>query len=177
MIKGTHSFIRGTEQDDVPALAALYQNPVPRGGLLDGRREPITPTRDELRELLGRKEVVEGGFYTIEDQTGEIQGFCSLRGVNAEARYGEFNFLLLDPARYRDPLAEEAGQFLFDRAFLRLGLRKVVAYCLQHEQELADFLRRSGFESAGLQREILYAGGRWHDLEAYAKANPSSCAT
>lgn len=172
MIKGAYTYIRGTEQDDVPALAALYQGDGLRAGLLDGRREPMTPTRNELRELLTHKEVAEGGFYTVEDRTGQVLGFCSLRGVNPEAKYGEFSLLLLDPGTYAGPMAEEAGQFLFDRAFVRLGLCKVVAYCLAHERELADYLQRAGFENAGVQREVLYARGHWHDLQAFSKANP-----
>lgn len=173
MIKGAYTYIRGAEVDDVSSLADLYQDTALRAGLLDGRREPIAPTRDELGELLTRKELIEGGFYTVEDLTGRVQGFCSLRGVNPEVGYGEFSVLLLDPVRYDSPIAGEAGAFLLDRAFGRLGLRKVVANCLAHERELAEFLVRTGFESAGVQREILYARGHWHDLESFARANPS----
>jgi RimJ/RimL family protein N-acetyltransferase len=173
VITGEHTFIRGTEQDDVPALSALYRADTLRAGLLDGRREPVLPTRDELRELLSRKEIADGGYYTVEDKSGTIQGFCSLRGMNSEARYAEFSLVLLDPAYYARPLAAEAATFLFDRAFTRSGLRKVVAYCLEGETELAAFLRNQGFESAGVQRDVVYAGGRWHALEALARSNGS----
>lgn len=167
MIIGTHTFIRGTEPDDVPALAALYRIGVLRAGLLDGRREPLLPNRDELRELLSRKEIIEGGYYTVEDKTGAIQGFCSLRGMNPEARYAEFSLILIEPAAYDTPLADEAAAFLLDRAFTRTGLRKVVAYCLEAERELARFLARQGFALAGVQRDVLHAGGDWHAIEAW----------
>lgn len=170
MIAGQYTFIRGTELDDVPALAQLYQVGCLRAGLLDARREPVLPTRDELRELLSRKEIAEGGFYTIEDRAGEIQGFCSLRGANSEARYAEFSLVLLDPGQYATHLAVEAAHFLYDRAFVRQGLHKVVAYCLDCETPLADFLRAQGFVSAGVQRDVLFAQGRWHGLEAFCRS-------
>lgn len=171
MITGEHTFIRGTELDDVPALSVLYRAGTLRAGLLDGRREPVLPTRDELRELISRKEIAEGGYYTVEDRSGTIQGFCSLRGLNSEARYAEFSLVLLNPEAYASPLAAEAATFLFDRAFTRMGLRKVVAYCLEGEVELAAFLRGQGFESAGFQRDIVFADGRWHALEALARSS------
>jgi len=169
VIAGQHTFIRGTELDDVPAFSRLYQAGTLRAGLLDARREPILPTRDELRELLSRKEIADGGFYTVEDRGGEIQGFCSLRGVNSEARYAEFSLVLLDPALYATPLADEAAGFLYERAFVRAGLNKVVAYCLDGEAELSRFLGAQGFESAGVQRDVVYAEGRWHALEALCR--------
>ena len=171
VITGEHTYIRGAELDDVPTLAVLYRAGTLRAGLLDSRREPVLPTRDELGELLSRKEIADGGYYTGEDRTGAIQGFCSLRGMNPEARYAEFSLVLLDPEAYATPIAAEAAAFLFERAFTRGGLRKVIAYCLEGESELADFLRNQGFVSAGFQRDVVYAGGRWLGLEAYSRSN------
>lgn len=169
MITGKHTYIRGSEQDDVPALSVIYSAGTLRAGLLDARREPVFPTRDELRELLARKEIVDGGYYTVEDKCGNIQGFCSLRGLNTEARYAEFSLVLIDPAQYAGPIAEEAADFLYERAFVREGLRKVVAYCLEGESEWATFLKAQGFESSGIQRDVVYADGRWHALEALSR--------
>lgn len=173
MITGKYTYIRGTEQDDVPALSMLYGTETLRAGLLDARREPVMPTRDELRELVSRKEIADGGYYTVEDRQGRIRGFCSLRGANAEARYAEFSLLLLDPADFASPLTEEVAAFLYERAYIRSGLVKVVAYCLEGETELMAFLRDQGFESDGTQRDVVFSGGRWHALEAMSR---KSCA-
>lgn len=169
MITGEYTFIRGTEQDDVPALSLLYGTSALRASLLDARREPVLPSRDELRELVSRKEIADGGYYTLEDRQGVIRGFCSLRGVNAEARYGEFSLILIDPSDYATPLAREAADFLYERAFVRAGLAKLVAYCLEGEVELMNFLREQGFESDGIQRDVVFTGGRWHALEALSR--------
>ena len=170
MITGKHSYIRGTEYDDVAALSVLYLPGSLRAGLLDARREPVLPSQEDLQELLGRKEIADGAFYTVEDLGGEVRGFCSLRGMNPEARYCEFSLLLLDTEAYAGPLADEAAQIMLERAFIRLGLRKVVAYGLCHESEWAALLTRHGFVSAGIQREVLYARGQWHDLETYSRS-------
>ena len=171
MITGKHTFIRGTEPDDVPALSRLYAAGTLRAGLLDARREPVLPTRDELRELVSRKEIADGGYYTVEDRQGLVRGFCSLRGLNTEARYAEFSLNLLEPEDYASALAEETAAFLYDRAYIRAGLLKVLAYCLEGEVELAAFLRAQGFESDGIQRDVVFTRGRWHALEAMSRTN------
>lgn len=177
MITGNHIFIRGTEYDDVAALSELYRPGCLRAGLLDARREPILPSQEELQELLGRKEIADGAFYTVEDREGTIRGFCSLRGMNPEARFCEFSLLFRDPACYRGEVANEACDIMLERAFVRLGLRKVVAYCLGGEREFAELLARQGFESAGIQRQVLYAAGNWHDLESFERtAAPTEAA-
>jgi len=37
---------------------------------------------------------------------------------------------------------------------------------------LSDFLRSRGFESAGTQREVLFADGRWHSIESWCLGAP-----
>ncbi len=172
LITGTHSYIRGTESDDVHALSELYHADTLRAGLLDGRRERLLPSHEELRELLGRKEIAEGAFYTVEDTQGAIRGFCSLRGLNPEAGFCEYSLLLLDSATYASEIAEETSAVMLERAFVRLGLRKVVAHCLCCERDFAALLNRLGFTSAGVQRQVLYAGGAWQDLEAFERFAP-----
>lgn len=177
MIRGEHTYIRGTEQDDVDALYAFYAPEYPRAGLLDGRREPLLPNRDDLRDLLTRKEIADGSFYTVEALDGEIAGFCSLRGQNAEGRFAEYSLQLTAPALYTTPVAHEAHAFLVERAFSRLSLRKVLCHALAHEEALAAFLRSVGFHSAGMQRDVLYAGGTWQNLETFVLNNPAHIPT
>ncbi len=173
MIRGDHTFIRGTEQDDVEALFQLYMLDEPKAGLLDARRERLLPNRDEIRDLLTRKEITEGGFYTVEGRTGAIAGFCSLRGLSTEAGYAEYSIHFGDSKAYESPVADEAHAFLCERAFVRLGLRKVLAHVLSSESALTTFLQRSGFSSAGVQREVLFAQGGWHHLETFVLNNPT----
>jgi len=169
MINTGHGYIRTTDPDDAPAFARLY-DPLgpPRAAALDLRREPILPSVDEVREMLARQETRQGAVYTVENREGEVRGFCSVRGVNAEAAFGEMAVMFADPADYAAPLAEEAAHFLFERAYARQRLAKLIGHALDGECELREFFARLGFEHCGVQREVLHARGRWHDLETFS---------
>lgn len=172
MITREHATIRTADPDDAPAMHALYAAGTHRSALLDGRREPIQPNVDELREALATKEAMKGNFYAVEDRTGLVRGFCLLRGASKDAAYGEFGLMLLDEADYAAPLATEAFEFAFSRGFERLRLRKLLAHCLDTEHVFREYLLRHGFISNGVQREVFFGAGRWHNLETFSLYAP-----
>ncbi len=173
MIAGEHTFIRMAEPDDAPALHALYALEAPRSALLDKKREPLLPTRDELREMLGRKEAAaQGALFVVEDRAGVVHGFCGLRTLPPETPFGEASLLFLDETRVQGPLGNEAWAFIRERAFVRMQLRKVMTHCLDRERPLREFFTAQGFKSNGVQRKVLYAAGRWHDLETLTLYSP-----
>jgi len=141
----------------------------PKAALLDGRREPVLPSRDELAEMLASKDAGRNQFFAIEDTDGHVRGFCGLRGVSIEAVFCEIMVLLIDPADHAGPIGRETVQFLLDRAFGRMHLDKVLGTCLDTEPELRALLAGSGFVSGGVQRQVLYSGGTWHDIETMAR--------
>jgi len=165
MIFQEHVRIRTADPDDAPALHALYAPDVLCAALLDARREPLMPACAELREMLGMKEAANNVFFAVEDLEGAVRGFCILRGMNHETGFGEVSVLLHDPGALVTPLADEVIAFACERGFGRLRLNKLVATCLDGETALRAFLLRQGFESAGVQREVVFAQGRWHHLE------------
>jgi RimJ/RimL family protein N-acetyltransferase len=161
----SHTRIRSTEPDDAGALMPFYAIGRPRAALLDGRREPLLPNSDELRESLSGKDAVQGAFYTIESQAGCIVGFCALRGLNLDAGFGEVCVLVEEDRDDAAACIAEALAFLKERAFRRMRLRKVLALALDSERALRAALVLNGFTGCGMQREVLYANGRWHDME------------
>jgi RimJ/RimL family protein N-acetyltransferase len=167
MIVGEHTIIRWAEPDDAPALRSFYDPAVPRCCLLDQRREPIFPTTDELREVLAQKEMGRPVLFATEDKTGVVRGFCSVRSVNLEASYGETILLLREDADYATPLASEAIDFVARQAFVHQRLNKLLAHALDCEQALRDCLLCHGFKSDGVQREVLFMLGRWHNVETF----------
>ena len=171
MITGVVSRIRLADPDDAPALHALYDPSAPRAALLDQRREPMWPTLAEMRELLSRKEAQRGAFYTVEDLEGNIRGFCSVRGMNQEAGFGDIA-LLLHGDTLETPIADEVYQFLYRRAFENLRLHKVLSHTLEGEISLRAYLLSRGFEACGLQREVLFSRGKWHDVHVLALHAP-----
>ncbi len=170
MIALEHTLIRTADPDDAEFLLEVYRMERPKAALLDGRREPVLPSRDELAEMLGSKDVSRNQFFAVEDSDGRVRGFCGLRGVSIEAVFCEIMALLIDPADHAGPVGRETVQFLLDRAFGRMHLDKVLGTCLDTEPELRALLADSGFVSGGVQRQVLYSGGAWHDIETMARS-------
>lgn len=176
MIVEEHGTIRTAGPDDAAFLKQLYARGKPLAGLLDPKREFAQPTEDELRELLGTKDFQQTGFYAVEDSEGIVQGFCALRTSNTETFMGQFVYMLFDETRYESPLSDVVWRFMTNDAFLVKRLNKMMAHCLDREDALRSFLAARGFESDGIQREVLYAGGRWHNLESLTLFRATSAA-
>ena len=172
MITNEHTRIRTTEPDDAPAFAAIYAETLPRAATLDARREPIRPSPAEVRDMLGRPEAKQNPLYTLEDHEGVIRGFVGIRGVHPEASFAEAAILLGDPDDYAGPIATEAAHFIDDRAFARMHLRKVLTHGLTEETALRAFYLAHGYSSCGVQRQVIYTAGRWHDLETFTRLAP-----
>ncbi|MBN2309182.1 MAG: GNAT family N-acetyltransferase [Candidatus Hydrogenedentes bacterium] len=166
MIVGDHAVIRAADLDDSPLLHRLYDVSKPRSFLLGPSREVLIPTRDELQEVLSRKDLLSGVFFVVEDKQGELRGCCSLRGVTSSAFFSEMAVALVDEADYATPLADEVMDFIRYGGFHERKLRKLMGHCLDREARYREFLVRHGFVSNGVQREMVYALGRYFDLES-----------
>jgi RimJ/RimL family protein N-acetyltransferase len=126
----------------------------------------MVPTVDELREVLARRDIVTGSFFVVEDQEGEVRGCGVLRAARIESEFAEVIVGLADDADYATPLADDVLGYLRRIALVDKKLNKVVTYCLLSEQPYRDLLVRHGFQSDGVQRQIMYTLGRYHDLES-----------
>ena len=166
MITGQHVIIRTADPDDARSLLRLYDTTRPVAFILGPSREVAVPTLDELQETLARREVATGSFYVIEDPEGAIRGCCAMRGIAKETTHAEMALALVDDTDYEAPLAQDALEFLRHSAFVEKKLTKLMAHCLDTEQAYRNLLARSGFESAGVQRDMVYACGRYYDLES-----------
>ena len=167
MITGECTVIRTAEPDDAGALKRLYDPGVPLCCLLDVRREPIFPTFDELREAMSKSEMGQPFLHAVEDKTGVIRGFCSLRALAFDVRYGEIVMMFHDEADFAGPIASEVFEFLMRRAFEQFHLNKIMAHVLDSERAFVEALLRNGFVSNGTQREAVYTLGRWHGIETF----------
>lgn len=121
---------------------------------------------DELREMLGRRDVVQGTFFVIEDTIGEVRGCCVLRGARLEAEFAEIVIVFGNDDYYASPLAEEVFRFLARNAFVDKKLNKMCAHCLSAEEPYRRLLVAHGFRSDGVQRDMVYTKGRYFDLES-----------
>ena len=167
MIVGKHGVVRTADIDDAAGLKRLYDPAQPRAALLDRRREILRPSLDDFREMLDNPKTKDADlFYAVEDAAGDVRGFCALRTAREERSFAQFVLLLFDDADYAAPVADHAFAFLSKRAFEDMKLSKVSTHCLDTEQALRAMLVRQGFQSDGVQREVLFTHGAWHDLES-----------
>jgi len=174
MITCEHSVIRTADPDDAYELHRLHKTGEPRAFLADRRRELVIPTLDELTQVLTQRDRSTGSFFVVEDREGCIRGFCTVRGVNPEARFGEMALAFSRDDDYASPLASEAFHFLCTLGFTRMGLAKLIGHCLKTETALRAFFVAHGFVSDGVQREVLYTGGRYLDMETLTLCRPST---
>lgn len=170
IVKGC-SVIRAIEQKDAEILYKFYNSDNIFGSLLDQKREPLNPTLSELDELLQNKDV-RNSFYIVESREGSIVGVVGLKGINPEVLFGELILLFEDNAYETNlPIINEALDYIEDKAFSRLHLRKVLSLCLDSETYLIDFLKGREYNFEGELREVLYTKGKWHNLQTWAKYN------
>ncbi|HOJ32772.1 MAG TPA: GNAT family protein [Candidatus Hydrogenedentes bacterium] len=167
MIVGEHAVVRIADPDDAVFLARLFDPDMPRAFSLNIRRELQYLTIDDLREALSHKDFRAGLFYTIEDLTGLIRGFFSIKTPLPEVNYSEFLFGLASSEDYDSPLAKNAMEILERLAFVQKRLNKLVAQCLENETDFRSLLEARGFTSDGIQRDVLFTGGRYLNLETF----------
>jgi hypothetical protein len=177
MITGRHSVIRTAGREDASALRRYYSLGHPVAALLDQRYEFIMPTEDELAEVLSGPGLGRlGGMNVVEDGAGAVRGFCAIRNTPNEPYMGQLVLILEALNDYGSPLAVETVDYLREEAFARKRLRKLMVYLLDDERELRALVLRHGFESDGVQREVLYSAGRWYGLETLTLFGPGGTA-
>jgi len=174
VISGAYGHIRQADADDAAALSVCYRTGCLRAAVLDGKREPLEPSTDELRETLSRPEAGPGLFYAAEDLEGRVRLFFVLRRAPFEARFGEFVVFYEDESELEEPLAGEMMAFVRRRAFTEMNLHKITSHRLTLEERLGQFLREQGFLGQGVLREAYYGQGRWHDFEALVLLAPDA---
>jgi len=166
MITFDHIVIRSAEFDDAEGLWGLYDPGKPRTFQLGPNLELRTPTVDELTALLDDPERKLGEFYIVEDLEGLVLGCAVMRSASGDSPYGEALFAFFDESLYATPAADETFAFVRKQAFAIKKHRKLIAHCLDTEPAYREFLMRHGYRSNGVQRELIYAGGNYHDLES-----------
>lgn len=167
MIQTENGYIRTADVDDAPAFHAFANSDRPRALFFDVRRELTFPTLTEITEMLRSKEVKKGVVYAAEDAAGRVRGFGTLKPASLDTQTSEFIVAFADPADYATPLAADVLHFLADLAFVDRRWRKLVAQALEAEAEYCVFLESQGLERNGVQRDAIFAKGRYHGLSTF----------
>lgn len=107
------------------------------------------------------------GFFVFHNDSGEMLGgitFANVRrGVVESANVGYW----IGADHTRRGYMSEALQIGLDFAFRRLGLHRVEAACLVHNDASRELLLKSGFRQEGRARKYLCIAGRWQDHDTF----------
>jgi ribosomal-protein-alanine N-acetyltransferase len=108
------------------------------------------------------------GFFIVHNETGALLGGVTLanvrRGVVESANIGYW----IGSGHARRGYMGEAIQIALDFAFTTLGLHRVEAACLVHNEASKSLLLKSGFQPEGRARKLLCIAGRWQDHDTFA---------
>ena len=134
---------------------------------LDKVRERLTNSVTAFREGRGCH------FAVLDNQTGAMIGICSfsdvIRGVFQACHLG----YAIAASHEGKGLMFEALQAGINYMFETVGLHRVMANHLLHNERSAALLARLGFEREGVARSYLKIAGRWQDHVLNALINPA----
>lgn len=159
--------LRVLDPADAETLAALWAT----------NREhldPWSPNRpDHFYTVEGQLEVVEtrlvamaegrGAFFVVVDDADEVVGELNLtdvvRGAFENAHVGYWVAAHGQGRGFMTRAVEEAASYAFDV----MGLHRLQAGTLRHNERSQAVLRRCGFEQYGVAPQYLRIQGRWQD--------------
>jgi ribosomal-protein-alanine N-acetyltransferase len=174
LLKDGHAVIRVPEMNDYEQWAALRA--VSREFLTPW--EPIWPANDLTRTAFRSRirqywrDIDEDAAYPyfIFDAQGQVLvGALTLSNVRrGVAQTGTLGYWIGFP-HARKGYMTSAVRLTLDFAFRHLGLHRVEASCLPHNQASIRLLQKCGFAREGLARGYLKIAGEWRDHLLFAR--------
>jgi [ribosomal protein S5]-alanine N-acetyltransferase len=174
LLKDGHAVIRVPEMNDYEQWAALRA--VSREFLTPW--EPIWPANDLTRTAFRSRirqywrDIDEDAAYPyfIFDAQGQVLvGALTLSNVRrGVAQTGTLGYWIGLP-HARKGYMTSAVRLTLDFAFRHLGLHRVEASCLPHNQASIRLLQKCGFAREGLARGYLKIAGEWRDHLLFAR--------
>jgi [ribosomal protein S5]-alanine N-acetyltransferase len=174
VLKDGHAVIRVPEMNDYEQWAALRA--VSREFLTPW--EPIWPANDLTRTAFRSRirqywrDIDEDAAYPyfIFDAQGQVLvGALTLSNVRrGVAQTGTLGYWIGLP-HARKGYMTSAVRLSLDFAFRHLGLHRVEASCLPHNQASIRLLQKCGFAREGLARGYLKIAGEWRDHLLFAR--------
>ena len=102
-------------------------------------------------------------FFIFRNEDEALLGGISLSNVRrGVAQCGTLGYWIGEP-HARQGYMTEALRLVTDFCFGQLGLHRIEAACLPHNEASQQLLRRAGFTQDGYARKYLKIRGEWHD--------------
>ena len=107
-------------------------------------------------------------FFIFEQETDSLVGGVTLSNVRrGVSQSGSIGYWMGEPYSGRGYMSE-AVRLILSFAFDTLGLHRVEAACLPHNEASRHLLVKLGFREEGLARRYLCINGRWQDHVTHA---------
>lgn len=160
------SSVRGARPTDAPAIAAIYDAAVARGGMtLDTRPIPAT--------LYAEQMAAPDHLLLVVEVAGRVRAWGRLSPWSVKPGYrpsAEASvFVALDAVRQGHGL--RLLNALVDAA-PDLGYHHIVGRVWTENANSLAICREAGFERVGVQREVGRVGGRWVDVTIVQRIVP-----
>jgi ribosomal-protein-alanine N-acetyltransferase len=131
-------------------------------------RERLAADREELAADRALRLCVQWR----DDPAGEVIGFCNFNQLVRGAFYAATLGYSLDHRAVGQGVMFEALGAAIAHVFGVLGLHRVMANYLPHNERSGRLLRRLGFVVEGYARDYLFINGAWRDHILTALTNP-----
>ncbi|HYG28143.1 MAG TPA: GNAT family protein [Caulobacteraceae bacterium] len=155
--------------------------------LRDGSKaflQPWEPTwaEDDLsrggfrRRLASYQRDIDGGaafpFFVFREEDGRLVGGITLSNVRrGVAQMGSIGYWVGEPFAHRGYISA-AVKAVAKFGFEQLGLHRIEAACLPHNEKSAQLLLKVGFEEEGFARKYLKINGEWRDHRLFGLLSP-----
>ena len=162
-LTGERLYLRPLEASDVNEEYVRWMNDPEVTRYLGTGRFPAT--LEGLRAYLGRFQdpATDLIFAIIDKESGLHVGNVTLNRIQWVHRTADTGILIGRKEFWGKGYAFEAWMLLFDYAFRRLGLRKVIAGAIEGHNGSLSVLRRLGFREEGLLRKEYLIDGEFRD--------------
>lgn len=157
--------LRDARPADAAAIAAIYNETVDVG---DASMDEVHRDESAVRERLASLGEREACLVLEElrpDGVGAVVGWGAIESYSPRGgyRFAAETAVYLRRDRTRRGLGSRIKLALIERA-RELGLHHLVAKVLSANAASLEYNRRLGYEVVGVQREIGWRGGRFHDV-------------
>ena len=152
--------LRDGDANDAAAIAAIYNQAVRAGGsTMDSAEKSEEDMRALIRGLHEREVVL------ILERGGEVLGWGLVKRYSDRLGYRVAceTSVYLRFAHRRKGYGSTLKKALFERC-RHFGYHHIVAKVFADNQASIGYNRKLGFEVVGVQKEVGFANGRWHDV-------------
>jgi [ribosomal protein S5]-alanine N-acetyltransferase len=172
-LSGERVRLRPAGIDDFHSWAALRQQSRAFLEPWEPKWEDQELTRAAFRERIRRinqlwEEDSTYSFLIFSDASVLLGGINLSNVRRGVAQTGSLGYWIGEPFR-RQGYMRDALQAITNYAFLDLGLHRLEAACLPHNQASINLLRACQFKPEGLARDYLRIAGKWEDHLLFAK--------